>query len=96
MAAMTIGERDLMGDEVWRVRVGRDRIDLQLDALDALHLQPVDIERAGMAVLARRIERGLDLAELGDQRCSAAGFWSLMTKRSVSWPPPPGPAPGRN
>jgi len=57
-----------MGDEIGRVRIGRDRIDLQLDTLDALDMQSVDIERAGMAMPCCRIERGLDLTEFIDKR----------------------------
>ena len=68
MAAMAVSHRDLVRDQIRRVRVGRDRIDLQFDALDASNMQPVDVERAGMPLPCRLIERRFDLVKFRDER----------------------------
>jgi len=49
---------------VRRVLVGRNRVDLQFDPLDARDMQPIDVEAAGMAMFGREVERGFDLFEL--------------------------------
>jgi hypothetical protein len=57
MAATAVRHGDLVRDQIRRIRVGRDRIDLQFDSLDARNMQSVDVERAGMPLLGSLIER---------------------------------------
>jgi hypothetical protein len=73
MAATAVRHVDLVRDQIKRIRVGRDRIDLQFDSLDASNMQPVDVERAGMPLLGSLIERRLNLAKFRDE-CLSAGL----------------------
>jgi hypothetical protein len=68
LAATAVGQGDIMGDEIRRIRIGRDRVDLQFDALDTGDAQPVDLKAAGVAVPGCQIERGFNSEKLGDQR----------------------------
>ena len=67
MAATAVRHGDLVRDQIRRIRVGRDQIDLQFDSLDTRNMQPVDVERAGMPLLGRLIERRLNLAKFRDE-----------------------------
>ena len=73
-AATAVGQSDIMRDEIRRIRIGRDRVDLQFDALNTGDVQPVDLKAAGMAVPGRQIERGFNSEKLGDQRTLGIGI----------------------
>ena len=73
-AATAVGQSDIMRDEIRRIRIGRDRVDLQFDAFNTADVQPVDLKAAGMAVPGCQIERGFNSEKLGDQRTLGIGI----------------------
>src|SRR6266851_9144154 len=73
-AATAVGQSDIMRDEIRRIRIGRDRVDLQFDAVNTADVQPVDLKAAGMAVPGCQIERGFNSEKLGDQSTLGTGI----------------------
>src|SRR5229473_2460720 len=71
---MAVGQSDIMRDEIRRIRIGRDRVDLQFDTFNTADVQPVDLKAAGMAVPGCQIERGFNSEKLGDQRTLGIGI----------------------
>src|SRR5262245_33228004 len=67
MSAKAVRYRDLVGDQIRRIRDDRYRVDLQFDAFHARNMQPVDVERAGMPLLGRLVERRLNQEKFGSE-----------------------------
>ncbi len=88
-AATAVGQSDIMRDEIGRIRIGRDRVDLQFDAFNTADVQPVDLKAAGMAVPGCQIERGFNSEKLGDQRTLGTGILIVEPAAMRSDPDPP-------
>ena len=71
-SAAAVRGHDVVGDEIGRVGVGRDEIDLELHAVDARDVEPVDREGAGMVLGDRRVEGRFRPAEVLDQGAGRA------------------------
>ena len=63
-----------MGDEIGSVRVVRDRVDLELNAVDACDVEAVDLEGAGLVIGDRGIKGGFDVLELRDEGVLGKGI----------------------